>query len=48
MPTKVAEYMAHGVPVVTTPLPLAVELVSAADGGFVVGSMTRKRRPKRS
>jgi glycosyltransferase involved in cell wall biosynthesis len=36
MPTKVAEYMARGVPVVTTPLPLAVDLVEAADGGFVV------------
>ena len=36
MPTKVAEYMGRGVPVVTTPLPLAVELVEAADGGFVV------------
>jgi glycosyltransferase involved in cell wall biosynthesis len=36
MPTKVAEYMARGVPVVTTPLPLAVELVAAADAGFVV------------
>jgi glycosyltransferase involved in cell wall biosynthesis len=36
MPTKVAEYMARGVPVVTTPLPLAVQLVEAADGGFVV------------
>jgi glycosyltransferase involved in cell wall biosynthesis len=36
MPTKVAEYMARGVPVVTTPLPLAVELVEAADAGFVV------------
>jgi glycosyltransferase involved in cell wall biosynthesis len=36
MPTKVAEYMARGVPVVTTPLPLAVDLVAAADGGFVV------------
>jgi glycosyltransferase involved in cell wall biosynthesis len=36
MPTKVAEYMARGVPVITTPLPLAVELVEAADGGFVV------------
>jgi glycosyltransferase involved in cell wall biosynthesis len=36
MPTKVAEYMARGVPTVTTPLPLAVELVTAADGGFVV------------
>jgi glycosyltransferase involved in cell wall biosynthesis len=36
MPTKVAEYMGRGVPVVTTPLPLAVELVEAADGGFTV------------
>jgi glycosyltransferase involved in cell wall biosynthesis len=36
MPTKVAEYMGRGVPVVTTPLPLAVELVEAADGGLVV------------
>jgi len=36
MPTKVAEYMARGVPVISTPLPLAVDLVEAADGGFVV------------
>jgi glycosyltransferase involved in cell wall biosynthesis len=36
MPTKVAEYMSRGVPVVTTPLPLAVNLVQAADAGFVV------------
>lgn len=36
MPTKVAEYMARGVPVVSTPLPLAVQLVEAADAGFVV------------
>jgi glycosyltransferase involved in cell wall biosynthesis len=36
MPTKVAEYMARGVPVVTTPLPLAVELVEAGECGFVV------------
>ena len=36
MPTKVAEYMARGVPAVTTPLPLAVELVKAADGGLIV------------
>ena len=36
MPTKVAEYMARAVPVITTPLPLAVELVEAADGGYVV------------
>jgi glycosyltransferase involved in cell wall biosynthesis len=36
MPTKVAEYLARGVPVITTPLPLAVELVEKADAGFVV------------
>jgi glycosyltransferase involved in cell wall biosynthesis len=36
MPTKIAEYMARGVPAVTTPLPLAVELVEAAHGGFIV------------
>ena len=36
MPTKVAEYMARGVPVVTTPLPLAVELVLRHECGFVV------------
>lgn len=36
MPTKVAEYMARGVPVISTPLPLAAELVQAADAGFVV------------
>lgn len=36
IPTKVVEYMARGVPVITTPLPLAVELVRGADCGFVV------------
>jgi glycosyltransferase involved in cell wall biosynthesis len=36
MPTKIAEYMARGVPTISTPLPLAVELVEAADAGFVV------------
>jgi glycosyltransferase involved in cell wall biosynthesis len=36
MPTKVVEYMARGLPVITTPLPLAVELVQSADCGFVV------------
>src|SRR5579859_5491624 len=36
MPTKVVEYMAHGVPVVTTPLPAAKELVETHDCGFVV------------
>src|SRR5260370_26338610 len=37
MPTKVIEYMARGLPVITTPLPLAVELVEGADCGFIVG-----------
>src|SRR5690625_3135398 len=36
MPTKVLEYMAHGVPVVTTPLPLARDVVTTADAGVVV------------
>jgi glycosyltransferase involved in cell wall biosynthesis len=36
MPTKVAEYMARGVPVVTTPLPLAAGLVKRHECGFVV------------
>jgi glycosyltransferase involved in cell wall biosynthesis len=36
MPTKVVEYMARGVPVVTTPLPAAAELVTRHDCGFVV------------
>lgn len=36
MPTKVIEYMARGLPVITTPLPLAVDLVKNADCGFVV------------
>ncbi len=35
-PTKVIEYMAHGVPVVSTPTPPAVELVEGADCGYVV------------
>jgi glycosyltransferase involved in cell wall biosynthesis len=37
MPTKVVEYLACGLPVVTTPLPLAAALVEACDGGHVVG-----------
>ena len=36
MPTKVVEYMARGVPVVTTPLPIAAELASGHECGFVV------------
>jgi len=36
MPTKVIEYMAHGIPVITTPLPLAAELVENSECGVVV------------
>jgi glycosyltransferase involved in cell wall biosynthesis len=36
MPTKVAEYMARGVPVVTTPLPLAAGLVERSECGFII------------
>src|SRR4029077_5887508 len=36
MPTKVVEYMARGVPVVTTPLPAAADLVTRYGCGFVV------------
>jgi glycosyltransferase involved in cell wall biosynthesis len=36
MPTKVMEYMARGVPVITTPLPPAAELVERNRCGFVV------------
>jgi len=35
-PTKVVEYMARGVPVVTTPLPPAAELARGHECGFVV------------
>lgn len=35
-PTKVIEYLAHGVPVVTTPLPAAREIVERAHAGVVV------------
>ncbi|GLZ10389.1 hypothetical protein Acsp04_06240 [Actinomadura sp. NBRC 104425] len=36
MPTKVVEYMARGIPVITTPNPPAVEIVEPAGCGFVV------------
>ena len=36
LPTKILEYLAHGVPVITTPLPAAVEVVSGHDCGIVV------------
>jgi glycosyltransferase involved in cell wall biosynthesis len=36
MPTKIVEYMAHGIPVITTPSPRAVELVERYGCGVVV------------
>lgn len=36
MPTKVVEYLAHAVPVITTPLPVAADLVRRSRGGVVV------------
>ncbi|MFA1539678.1 glycosyltransferase family 4 protein [Actinomadura monticuli] len=36
MPTKVVEYMAHGIPVVTTPNPPAVDIVEPSGCGVVV------------
>lgn len=36
MPTKVVEYLAHGVPAITTPLPLAEAIVREAAAGVVV------------
>lgn len=36
MPTKVFEYLSRAVPVVTTPLPLAAEVVQGAEAGRVV------------
>jgi glycosyltransferase involved in cell wall biosynthesis len=39
-PTKCVEYLAHGVPVITTPLPLAEALVNESQGGAVTSSFT--------
>lgn len=36
MPTKLYEYLARGVPFVSTPLPLACELAEASGGGLIV------------
>jgi glycosyltransferase involved in cell wall biosynthesis len=36
MPTKVVEYMARGLPVVTTPNPIAAEIVTEAGCGLIV------------
>lgn len=35
-PTKIVEYMSRGIPVITTPLPVAVEIVEKFDCGIVV------------
>lgn len=42
-PTKVVEYLAHGVPVVTTPLPLAEQLVTDVGAGLVVPFASPRR-----
>ena len=36
MPTKLGEYLAHGVPFVSTPLPLAVRLAEQSGAGVIV------------
>ncbi|HEY3682536.1 MAG TPA: glycosyltransferase [Streptosporangiaceae bacterium] len=36
LPTKIVEYMAHGVPVIATPLPTSEDIVTAADCGLIV------------
>jgi len=36
MPTKVIEYLAHGVPAIVTPLPVPAALVQGSGGGLVV------------
>ena len=36
LPTKIVEYCALGVPVITTPLPLAADLIRSENVGFVV------------
>lgn len=36
MPTKLLEYLAHGVPFVSTPLPLAADLAQRSGGGLIV------------
>ncbi|SDQ71262.1 glycosyltransferase [Thermostaphylospora chromogena] len=56
MPTKIVEYMAHGIPVITTPSPRAVELVERYNSGVVVpwqdaeavarAALSLKRDPK--
>ena len=45
LPTKVAEYLAHGVPAITTPLPAAVALVESAEAGVVVPFLAGRADP---
>lgn len=45
LPTKVAEYLAHGVPAITTPLPAAVALVDEARAGVAVPFVEGKADP---
>jgi hypothetical protein len=40
--TKIVEHCALGVPVITTPLPLATELVRSENVGFVVHGTIRR------
>jgi len=42
-PTKVVEYLAQGIPVVSTPLPLARLLVSESGGGLIVPFASPRR-----
>jgi glycosyltransferase involved in cell wall biosynthesis len=37
LPTKILEYQAHGLPVITTPLPEAERIVRSAGSGVIVG-----------
>lgn len=45
-PTKIIEYLAHGVPVISTPLPLAAEIVTRSGGGVVVAFADSARTAK--
>ncbi len=36
LPTKIVEYLAHGVPAIATPLPVAREVIEASGGGLLV------------
>jgi glycosyltransferase involved in cell wall biosynthesis len=36
MPTKVIEYLAHGIPAVSTPLPVPADLIRRSGGGVLV------------